>query len=74
MRTRRILAALLCLGVMAVSIGGCAGKKEETPKDTQAVAESAAEEKETAVKNTDFPKKNIKIIVPYAAGGGVDIT
>ena len=24
--------------------------------------------------NLDFPKKNIKIIVPYDAGGGVDIT
>ena len=27
-----------------------------------------------AAKPDNFPKKNIKIIVPYDAGGGVDIT
>lgn len=57
-------------------------QKADTPADTQAAGTQAAGSEaagseaatEAAKANTDFPKKNIKIIVPYDAGGGVDIT
>lgn len=66
---KKRMAVLLCAGLAAISLAGCSGtgKKAETPAAAQAAGTDTA-------KKTDFPKKNIKIIVPYDAGGGVDIT
>ena len=69
-------------GLVAASLAGCSSKKADTPADTQAAGTQAAGSEaagseaatEAAKANTDFPKKNIKIIVPYDAVGGVDIT
>lgn len=86
---KKRMAALLFAGIMAASLAGCSSKPAETTAAaneaaTEAAAETkaeetAAEEKaaetvKEAAKPDNFPKKNIKIIVPYDAGGGVDIT
>ena len=79
---KKRMVALLCAGLVAASLAGCSSKKADTPADTQAAGTQAAGSEaagseaatEAAKANTDFPKKNIKIIVPYDAGGGVDIT
>ncbi len=75
---KKRMAALLCAGLVAASLAGCSGsgKKAEAPAATQAAGSEAAgtEAAKEAAKSTDFPKKNLKIIVPYDAGGGVDIT
>ena len=73
---KKRMAALLFAGIMAASLAGCSSKPAET---TAAATEAAAEKKaaetvKEAAKPDNFPKKNIKIIVPYDAGGGVDIT
>lgn len=77
---KKRMVALLCAGLVAASLAGCSGKKADAPaepKATEAAGSEAAGSEaatEAAKANTDFPKKNIKIIVPYDAGGGVDIT
>ena len=68
---KKRMAALLFAGIMAASLAGCSSKPAET---TAAATEAAAETVKEAAKPDNFPKKNIKIIVPYDAGGGVDIT
>ena len=86
---KKRMAALLFAGIMAASLAGCSSKPAETTAAaTEAATEAAAETKaeetaaeekaaetvKEAAKPDNFPKKNIKIIVPYDAGGGVDIT
>lgn len=74
---KKRMLALLCASAMAITaLAGCSSQKpaETTAAaKTETVAEAAKEAAPEAPK-TDFPKKNIKIIVPYGAGGGVDIT
>lgn len=56
---RKKIAGLMCLlAIGAGIVGGCGGAKKGGDTKTA----------------TKFPEKNIKIIVPYSAGGGVDIT
>lgn len=62
-----VLAAMLA----AALLGGCGQKQAETGA---AAADGGAAKQEQAVSSTAFPEKNIKIIVPFDAGGGVDIT
>ena len=80
---KKRMATLICAGLAAAFLAGCSGKPAETaPATTAAETTVAAAEAETeavapaaeAAKPDNFPKKNIKIIVPYDAGGGVDIT
>lgn len=68
---RKKMMALLCVGLAALSIAGCSSGKTGTKAPAEANAGGGAA---TSAKSTDFPKKNIKVIVPYDAGGGVDIT
>lgn len=77
---KKRMVALLCAGLMvASSLAGCSSSKpaETTAAaktETQAAAAGETKAAEAAAPKIDFPKKNIKIIVPYGAGGGVDIT
>ena len=83
---KRIAAALLCAGLAVTSLAGCSGGSDKSGGgaattaapaaggETKAAEGDQAEETKAASSNTDFPKKNIKVIVPYDAGGGVDIT
>lgn len=74
----RKMAAAALAAMMAVSVlTGCGSQTKESaaPAETAAKAEggeSKAEASNTA--DSKFPEKNIKIIVPFDAGGGVDIT
>ena len=85
---KKRMAALLFAGIMAASLAGCSSKPAETTAAaTEAATEAAAETKaeetaaeekaaetvKEAAKPDNFPKKNIKIIVPYDAGGGAVI-
>ena len=79
----RKMAAAALAAMMAVSVlTGCGSQTKESaaPAETAATAEETkaeGEESKTAASNTadsKFPEKNIKIIVPFDAGGGVDIT
>lgn len=79
---KKRMAALLFAGIMAASLAGCSSKPAETTAAaTEAATEAAAETKaeetaaeekaaetvKEAAKPDNFPKKNIKIIVPYDA-------
>lgn len=73
---KKRLFALVCAAAMAASVvTGCSGSKpaETTAAPAGNSSETTAAAAEAA-STTDFPKKNVKIIVPYDAGGGVDIT
>ena len=79
----RKMAAAALAAMMAVSVlTGCGSQTKESaaPAETAATAEETkaeGEESKTEASNTadsKFPEKNIKIIVPFDAGGGVDIT
>jgi tripartite-type tricarboxylate transporter receptor subunit TctC len=57
---KKKLVGLMCLlAIGAGIVSGCGGAKKDAGNKAAA---------------TKFPEKNIKIIVPYSAGGGVDIT
>lgn len=79
---KRILA-LACAALMATALSACSKKAEvpassTTGNSSSTPASSSSSDSGSApaapVATTDFPTKNIKIIVPYDAGGGVDIT
>ena len=66
---KRILA-LTCTAVLAISVlSGCGAKP---PASTLAPAPSGALAESTAP--VEFPTKDITMVVPYDAGGGVDLT
>ena len=72
---RKIAAAALA-AMMAVSVlTGCGSQTKETAaKAEETKPESAGNVEAAGTASTTFPEKNIKIIVPFDAGGGVDIT
>lgn len=72
---KRLISITCVMALAAAVLAGCSGggSTQTTAAATQA-AGGAAAEATAAATNLDFPKKNIKIIVPYDAGGGVDIT
>lgn len=59
---KKRLALFLALLLIATSIVGCSGDKAPTTGANQSNGESA------------FPEKDLKIIVPFAPGGAVDVT
>ena len=76
---KRIAAALLCAGLAVTALAGCSGGSDKSGGgaattaapaaggETKAAEGDQAEETKAASSNTDFPKKNIKVIVPYEA-------
>ena len=72
----RKMAAAALAAMMAVSVlTGCGSQTKETAaKAEETKAESAGNVEAAGTASTTFPEKNIKIIVPFDAGGGVDIT
>lgn len=66
--------ALLALAVsMCLLMTGCGEKGAANTPVPSAPAQSGAPQSE-APQKIDFPKQNISIIVPYAAGGSCDLT
>lgn len=63
MNKKRILSILCAVGILA-SITACSGASST---GSNSAASSGA-----ASKKLDFPKDNITVIVPFAAGGGTD--
>ena len=72
----RKMAAAALAAMMAVSVlTGCGSQTKETAaKAEETKTESAGNVEAAGTASTTFPEKNIKIIVPFDAGGGVDIT
>lgn len=76
MRKKRAFAVGLVLA--AFMLGGCSGsgRAKEAPKDTpkETTAAAAAETAAAEAAELDYPKKDISVIIPFAAGGGTDLT
>lgn len=75
-------SVLLTVVLAAVMIAGCAGRQEAAATGTQAAettseAQQAVAETQAGADKTEltdgYPKKPIKIIVPWDAGGGTDV-
>lgn len=66
MSRKSFLVLMLALSVFITSaLTGCAQKTETSP---------AATNQSEVSKETDFPKKSIEFVVPFAAGGNVDLS
>lgn len=76
----RVMTAAMMAAAMI--LGGCSGnekaaettagaEKENVAADT-AAADTTKETEAAAVAETDYPKKGISVICPWAAGGGTD--
>lgn len=76
-KIKKILTICLGTAVIAAALNGC-GSSSSGSESQAAQAEGAetenTENTENASAATDFPKKDITIVVPYDAGGGVDLT
>ena len=81
---KKLLAVILSLA-MVLSLAACGGepaKTTEAPKQstaapaqsTAAPAQSTAAPETTAAPRADWPKGPIEIIVPFAAGGAMDLS
>jgi len=70
------LLALILSSLLILPFAACT--KTETASSSSSSAANATAQSEdsssSAQANAGFPKKNIKIIVPFDAGGGVDVT
>jgi len=64
---RKLVASAAVVGMLALTACGGGGNTSSSGGDEKASAASS----ET---KTDFPKKAVNLIVPYAAGGGTDAT
>ena len=71
-KTLKTIAAILCLTSMLGLASGCTQKetaKDPAPSTGQSQAESTPS---TPDKKSDFPKKQVTIIMPWSLGGGPD--
>lgn len=72
---KKKMKKVLALAMVAALMTGCGAQTKSTQSAAGSVETKAEEGIQTAKTNeeTKFPEKNIKIIVPFDAGGGVDI-
>jgi tripartite-type tricarboxylate transporter receptor subunit TctC len=72
---KKRIAALICAALMSTFVlTGCGGKTTTTETPTTTGTTSQSETIVQTSSGTDFPTKDITIVVPYDAGGGVDNT
>lgn len=74
---RKMAAAALAAMVAVSVLTGCGSQTKESAAPAETAAKAEGEESKAEASSTvdsKFPEKNIKIIVPFDAGGGVDIT
>ena len=63
---KKFLAMILTLA-MALSLTACGGKKEaSSPTDKTSTTDTPA----STEKNTKWPEREVRLIVPYGEGGG----
>src|SRR5690554_4725606 len=65
MRRKQCLVLLLAIGLLVMSLSGCASQTDSTP--------DAGEPDETGETTIDYPTRTITIISPTSAGGGYDL-
>lgn len=71
---KKVLALVLAL-VMVLALAACGEKKTETPAaSTPAPSTSTEQAAQPEAKKLDWPKKDISIICPFKAGGGMDLS
>lgn len=74
MMQKKVLLALVCL--TAGLLAGCGQKAQSPPSGSQTPPQSQAASSPAAVsggqESSEYPKKNVNFIIPYAAGGGTD--
>jgi tripartite-type tricarboxylate transporter receptor subunit TctC len=80
MKNGRIILALLS-AVMMLLVAACGGGDSSAPPSSSSAPASTSKEapktevkKEEKKEENKFPEKPVTIIVPYAAGGGTDLT
>ena len=80
MKLNRTLALILAVAMMLAMLVGCGGNKtpessapESTAPETDAPEANNGEDTHEVVWPDGFPKKEITLIVPFAAGGAFDV-
>ena len=68
---KKLVAIILSL-VLVLSLTACGGGNNTTTKAPEGTTKAA--EGTTAAPKADWPKGNIEIIVPFAAGGAMDLS
>lgn len=74
MKLKKLLSAAVALAMVTGAMAGCSQKTETAPAEqTESTEPTEKTEGEEASKTaTDYPKKDITVIIPKAAGGGTD--
>jgi tripartite-type tricarboxylate transporter receptor subunit TctC len=68
MGRKRLLSIFSVLLIFMLAMSGCSSSTQTANSDANTNANTNAE------KGTDFPTKPIQLVIPYAAGGGTDVT
>lgn len=71
---KKVLAAALSTVLASGALAGCGGSGNSNSSNSSSEAGSSSSGEESTQAATDFPVKDITIVVPYDAGGGVDLT
>ncbi|MDF2522407.1 MAG: hypothetical protein K0R31_48 [Clostridiales bacterium] len=69
---KTLATAAIVMSLMATT--ACSGGKGTTASSSSNSSSSSSSQASPAPAKTDFPKKEVTIIVPYPAGGGTDMT
>lgn len=68
---KKFLSIVFCLGMILSLLAGCGGSSSSAAPSTSSTPASSGA---PAEKPADWPKKDISIICPFKAGGGMDLS
>ena len=79
MNAKKLIGVVLTAALSMALLAGCGGNNSNTPTGGTAGGETAttapaASGSESTESTLDYPKQTIQLVVPYSAGGAMDLT
>lgn len=73
-RLAKVISLIVMVSMVVVVLAGCGGTQQQAPKSSTPAASAPAASSVPAKQEVKYPKGDISVLIPAAAGGGNDLT